>query len=254
MTTYRPRTSPAVIRLALAYADLTSVNQARHKFGLSHRSVTRWLRERDVQGPDWPTLDMDAEWLASRGRRSRKAARLRRYRTQRILNGDRPLLLDSTGTRRRVEALMRLGWPAHAIAARGGWGTPEAVRQLRMRARVTPRNAASAAAVYDALSMTVGPSAETRRRAELAGWPPPLAWNNIDDPADRPAGDALVEDLDDVDEAVVLRVLAGDRLPATRAERLEVIRRWDASGRSRNELARRTGWKLERYTLLQVAS
>jgi len=42
--------------------------------------------------------------------------------------------------------------------------------------------------LYDRLCMTVGPCPATRRAAEAAGWPPPLAWD--DNQLDRPAGRA----------------------------------------------------------------
>lgn len=54
------------------------------------------------------------------------------------------------------------------------------------------------------------------------------------------------------DEAVVQRILGGDTSAhATPCERCEVVRRWRATGQSLNELARRTGWKVERYNVVQ---
>lgn len=55
---------------------------------------------------------------------------------------------------------------------------------------------------------------------------------------------------DDMDDAVVLRLLHGDSSlakEATRAERLEVVRQWRRLGRSSNELERITGWHIQRY-------
>jgi ParB family transcriptional regulator, chromosome partitioning protein len=52
----------------------------------------------------------------------------------------------------------------------------------------------------------------------------------------------------EIDEVVVDRILSGDyKTLATRAEKVEVVRRWTAGGRSAAELARLTGWKTERY-------
>ena len=51
----------------------------------------------------------------------------------------------------------------------------------------------------------------------------------------------------DVDEAVVLRVLAGDLVPTTAAERREIVARWHTTGRPINDLEDLTGWKPERY-------
>lgn len=51
-----------------------------------------------------------------------------------------------------------------------------------------------------------------------------------------------------IDEAAIERVLAGDIVPTTFAERVEITRRWQARGRSLSELERCTGWKSDRYT------
>ncbi len=76
-----------------------------------------------------------------------------------------------------------------------------------------------------------------RNKARAAGWLPPLAWLDIDNPAETPDLSAID---DEVDEVVVDRLLGGDwSLRATRAERWEVIERWSGSD---NELERRTGW------------
>lgn len=51
-----------------------------------------------------------------------------------------------------------------------------------------------------------------------------------------------------IDEAVVLRVLAGYPVEsATNAERREIVARWRGQGRSLKQLADLTGWKPERY-------
>ena len=64
---------------------------------------------------------------------------------------------------------------------------------------------------------------------------------DIDDPDERP--DMNARD-DEVDEVVVLRILAGDfTLTANRAERYEVVRRWTGAD---NELERRTRWNVAR--------
>lgn len=99
-----------------------------------------------------------------------------------------PAETDGTGTGRRLRALAALGWPAYEIAARMGV-THQCIEQWRRgRDRVRCTTHARITALYDELSMTVGPSADTRRRALRYGWPPPLAWDDdtIDDPTARP--------------------------------------------------------------------
>lgn len=48
--------------------------------------------------------------------------------------------------------------------------------------------------------------------------------------------------VDDVEKAVVLSCLAGDRIAAYLAERVKVARRLQAVGRSLNQLAHNLGW------------
>jgi hypothetical protein len=175
----------------------------------------------------------------------------RRTRKQRALYGAR--LVDLTGTRRRIQALHRLGWRGSDIAAAAGMH-PDNVFQVANRdTAVTRMTAARIARAYNQLSMTLGPSYLTRIKSEQKGWPPPMAWDDeaIDDPAAAPRGirskhiDYDGRDL--CDEATVLRILAGEVLPANTAERDEVVRRWRASGKPEAALCARMNWKESRY-------
>lgn len=57
------------------------------------------------------------------------------------------------------------------------------------------------------------------------------------------------------DEMVVQRILGSDpNVHATPADRVEVVNRWRASGRALEDLGRRTGWRLVRYTLPETAA
>jgi hypothetical protein len=98
--------------------------------------------------------------------------------------------------------------------------------------------------MYQELSMQPGPSVHTARRAKAAGWVTPLAWDNIDNPNEAPS---VGGHDDDIDPVVVMRLLNGHNIPATRAERTETIRRWVADGRPTRELNQLYGWKIERY-------
>ena len=163
-------------------------------------------------------------------------------------------LIDATGTRRRIQALMRLGWTGQQIAERAGIprGQSSIDTLVRRTKRVTVERAAAIAAVYDDLSMTLGESVVTRARAERNGWPPPLAWDDesIDDPDATPHLPRTRDQKfgrNHVDPVIVERVLLGEDLPTTTAERREITRRWVADGRSEAELCRRLGWRGGRY-------
>lgn len=119
--------------------------------------------------------------------RYEKASRLARLRGGRSVS--------ALGAQRRLQALMRLGWSSNAIAVaadlphrnhvwrivNGQNGKPTTWLQLSTDRWVRD--------VYDRLSMEIpsGPYANrTRLFAERNGWPPPLAWVDIDDPNERP--------------------------------------------------------------------
>lgn len=99
--------------------------------------------------------------------------------------------VDATGTRRRLQALVALGWPQGAIANCMGISRQNLNLLLySSHATVQQRTHERALAAYRALSMQPGPGKHARTVAEKNGWAPPLAWDDdtIDDPAARPVG------------------------------------------------------------------
>jgi hypothetical protein len=167
-----------------------------------------------------------------------------RYRKQLRYRHHRgvPTKIAGYRVRRRFEALMALGWPRGEIYRRMGYSDSSWIDRDD-RERVSAAVFAKVCAVYDELSMQVGPSQQTRSFARNRGYAPPLAWDDIDDPDEQPKGLGRTH-VDDVDDAVVARVLAGERLPTTPAERREITARWPGS---LAELERRFGWKANRY-------
>lgn len=96
----------------------------------------------------------------------------------------------SIGLRRRVQALQRLGWPLSTIAAGAGWKNPQALQYVMKSPTVFRDSRDRICAVYDELSMKIPPhtsgNVRARKRAIANGFAPPLAWDNIDDPNERP--------------------------------------------------------------------
>ncbi|MHB9857677.1 hypothetical protein [Streptomyces sp. YIM S03343] len=101
--------------------------------------------------------------------------------------------INSTGTVRRVQALVARGWPVSHIARRAGLSSQNA-HDILNRPRVYVTTARAIAAVYDRLR-TKRPEKHgvskthvvvARNRAARAGWPPPAYWDRqpgaIDDP------------------------------------------------------------------------
>jgi transcriptional regulator with XRE-family HTH domain len=104
--------------------------------------------------------------------------------------------VEATGTVRRAQALVAIGYTLTEIAGHLGWtlqnfsslihdgSTPYALR-------VELRTAQTMTAVYDQLSMTPSTgryAARARAMAARRGWPPPLAWD--DEQLDEPAAKA----------------------------------------------------------------
>jgi lambda repressor-like predicted transcriptional regulator len=100
-----------------------------------------------------------------------------------------PIIVDIAGTRRRVQALSRMGWPADMIAARADL-SETTLRHALGRDRITARIATRIARVYDELSEVRGPSSRAAARAANRGYAPPAAWDDdtIDDPRTKPQG------------------------------------------------------------------
>ena len=119
-------------------------------------------------------------------------------RARLIAYGQWDVLTDATGTRRRIQALMRCGWSMSLLATRLGQPRQVLRAKLHVRGRVTPATAAAVRALYDELWDRPPPAGTrferraatmARRYATERGWVPPLAWDEdaIDDPAAVPA-------------------------------------------------------------------
>lgn len=102
--------------------------------------------------------------------------------------------VDSTGTRRRLQALACLGWTVAQVAARTTVGRQALDGAMHGRP-VTTATAHAVAVVYDRLWNQPPPrstrgekGAAERAKAYAAarGWVPPLAWDDIDDITEVP--------------------------------------------------------------------
>lgn len=193
------------------------------------------------------------------------AANSRRAKTYKLarLRGE-TVSKPALGVQRRIQALMCLGWTASDIAHAGGWANRNMILGILKGQRGRPCTWVERstfdriARVYDELSMRLPATSmyvtRTKNIATSRGWLPPLAWDDIDnDPtprrrADRPRRRA------EVDHAIVERVLAGEVLDTTQAERREIMRRWLAQGRTERDLCTRMGWGEGRYVPAKAAS
>ena len=169
-------------------------------------------------------------------------AAIRRYETCRRIDTAAGITrtVPVVGTIRRLQALAAIGWPGHEIAARLGCDRTRVAQVWRADpAGVALRTTAEAVArVYADLCMIPGPSAtHSRRRAVREGWAPPLAWDDIDDPAATANLGATTDT--GVDPVAIERAIAGDAITLTHAERVEAVRITAARGNSDAEIAQR---------------
>lgn len=123
----------------------------------------------------------------------------REYRKQKILGTYQLPYVDATGTRRRVQALMVVGYDIRWICEHAGisWKTGEMVIAKGQK-RVLRTTEASVRRLYDdwwdkprvgwdkssRITVTM-----TKNRARQRGYAPPMAWDDdtIDDPQAKPA-------------------------------------------------------------------
>lgn len=179
----------------------------------------------------------------------RAAARYQNLRELDVMRG-RPRAVDTIGTQRRIQALVAAGWSYPALAPHFNVTPAQLAKWAKGGAFIRRDTRDRILTTYAALEMREPPTGTPAERrntryattvAKRNGWLPPLAWVDIDDPDERP--DMNARD-DEVDEVVVLRILARDFTVTTnRAERYEVVRRWPDSD---NELERLTGWNVAR--------
>lgn len=140
--------------------------------------------------------------------------------------------IDATGTHRRVQALVTIGWSLTKVGQLVDMDCGN-FWSMMQRPRVTAGHARAIADLYERLWNTPPPqdthhekisASRARRYAADRGWLPPLAWDDdtIDDPNATPAGDTA--EPVDLDEVLVQRIIAGAHVVPLHTQRsLELI-------------------------------
>jgi hypothetical protein len=85
--------------------------------------------------------------------------------------------IDSSGTRRRVQALAWMGWPCSEVARRAGTTRATLATLILPNRRISFALARRVTAVYDELCMSFGPSKVAAGKARQLGFVPPLGWD-----------------------------------------------------------------------------
>jgi hypothetical protein len=103
----------------------------------------------------------------------------------------RAYTVPSVGARRRIQALLAVGWSRPQVAREAGWETSGALRYVMRSDTMTRATHDRIAETYERLCMRPPPNEMVARRvktwARKGGYAPPLAWLNIDDPDEQPA-------------------------------------------------------------------
>ncbi|WP_030487293.1 helix-turn-helix domain-containing protein [Micromonospora chokoriensis] len=135
--------------------------------------------------------------------------------------------VPSVGTRRRLRALGAIGYTRPHLARLLGVST-WVINQWLESERVLTTTRDRVKAVFDEYCLIPGPSEAARRRAKYFGSPPPLAWDDIDDPNEQPnLGDTKRSD--DYDETTVGQACEGRltyaQIAMHRPDLIETVRR-----------------------------
>lgn len=175
-------------------------------------------------------------------------------------------IVDSTGTRRRLEALAFSGWSTIKIAAALGT-TQGQVWGIGQKEFVTQETADRVKALFAAAWDKTPPGGASTRTINLArkkGFAPALAWDDIDDPNAVPDTGSKRVAIDRYDPNVIRDAIDGIPVELSASERREVVRvlhnrRWSAdrigehAGCDRRTVQRiRTELELPHFTPDQV--
>lgn len=224
--------APAREHVRALMAAGVGLKQINKTSGVSHGCLWKLIYgKKNADGSQRPTTKL----------RQNTVDRLLAVRPSHLADGAR---IDATGTRRRVQALVTIGWSQSKLAARLGM-LPGNFNKTFTGDRVVVSTARAVTELYDELWDQTPPRATHRDKiaysrsvnfARARDWLPPLAWDetSIDDPDASPATD-VVEDEAGLDEIAIDRFMAGTlrnddfHLPP---ELIEAVRRLSASGRS----------------------
>lgn len=154
---------------------------------------------------------------------------------------------------RKVKALARLGHTFSDIAREAGYSGPAAITNMMKHDVIRATTEVRIEEVYRHLEMVVPYMSSHRRlvqqRAIAEGWLPPLAYDDIDEGLVAEVESTAEVPHDRFDLEVVEDFLQYGtwKRKTSRLEKIEIMRRWLANGRSENELCRLTGWRAGRY-------
>jgi DNA-binding CsgD family transcriptional regulator len=142
------------------------------------------------------------------------------------------------GMRRRLQALIAIGWRSRDVTAAS---SVTRTRALNQDVTVFASVHRAVAELYDSLCLTDGPSNRSRMLAARHAWCAPLEWDDIDDPQEDPR---TITDATVIDMVAVERALAGhSHVELTAEEVAEAVRIGATRGMSARDIGERLGLK-----------
>lgn len=102
--------------------------------------------------------------------------------------------IPALGSQRRIQALRAIGYTIPQLAEATGLSTVylDQLCNGRRSVRINKRNAELIDRAYRTLSVqplhNTTQATRSRNNARRRGWHPPMAWNDIDNPKERPRG------------------------------------------------------------------
>ncbi|NCT90234.1 hypothetical protein GXB85_04600 [Cellulomonas sp. APG4] len=222
-----------------SYVDVTVVRAHLHRL-LAAGMTRRGIAIAAGVSPTTVGRVLDGHYAACQ---RAAATRLLAVTPERLLTRPDPDgFVPAVGARRRIAALLALGWRHADIEQHMPTRHRSSVVLNQAGQWITRQTHDAVTTAYDALSMRPGPSAATRARAARRGYAPPLAWDDdtIDDPAARPALEH--PDDGDIDQVAVERAIAGDLgpdRPLTPAERALAVATLARRGHTDTDIAAR---------------
>jgi DNA-binding XRE family transcriptional regulator len=120
------------------------------------------------------------------------------------------MMIPNIGTRRRIHALMAIGWTQEELGSRLGV-TKTAISVISRNVHVRYETWRAIADMYEQLSGTPGPSDLLATKSRQRGFAVPMAWEgrDIDHPDHMPDPGAVTESAD-VDEVLLHRIMRGE--------------------------------------------
>lgn len=171
-------------------------------------------------------------------------------------------LVDGLGSRRRLQALVTMGWSPHRLA--GLVSMPAGrIGAVLQGEQVTVASHEAIGRLFDRLWNVTPPqrtrgeraaAARARNYAAARRWLPPLAWDDPDTDVEPPVPSAV--DVDEIDELAVDLACSGVEVRLTYTERrvavaqLVAYRHTDTEIAARLHLADRTVWRIRQESQL----